>query len=322
MIRMPDINSVDIDLQRLRRVDLNTLLVLHALLETRNVSLTAQRLHRGQPAISHTLSRLRKELDDPLLIRSGRQNLLTAHAESLRAPLARLLAQMQALIAPGAGFSPGAASGVLRLAMPDLVEAVLLPPLAEVLQQEAPGLCLHVEPWSAEQLPQALAEGQIDAALGATGPGQPALEREVLFETGIRAYFHPARLQLPAAPDLATLAALPQVGAHYTNGANALLEACFRRHGLRRNLAVITASSQPLHALLSRLPMLALLPEVIGVHLGPELTSVPFPDASLRVPVELFWHSRHAHDARHRYLRETIKRVALGVIEGNPALLG
>lgn len=320
MIRMPDINAVDIDLHRLRRLDLNTLLVLHALLETRSVSATALRLHRGQPAISHSLARLRKQLGDPLLIRSGRANQLTAHAEALCAPLAQLLGQLQALLAPPAAFAPQQASGTVRLAMPDLVEAVLLPPLAEVLQHEAPGLKLEVETLGPEQLPAALAEGHIDAALGAAGTGQPALEREVLFETGMRAYFHPARLTLPAAPDLATLATQPQVGTHYTGGANALLEACFRRHGLRRNLVISTASTQPLTALLSRLPMLALLPEVVGSRLGAELVSVPFPDAALRVPVELFWHSRHAHDARHRYLRETLKRVAMELLARDPSL--
>ena len=55
----------------LRRLDLNLLVTLADLLDSRSVSRTAERLGRTQPAISLALSRLRAHLDDPLLIRSG-----------------------------------------------------------------------------------------------------------------------------------------------------------------------------------------------------------------------------------------------------------
>jgi DNA-binding transcriptional LysR family regulator len=55
----------------LRRIDLNLLLTLHALLSERHVSRAALRLHRSQPAVSHALAQLREIFADPLLVRRG-----------------------------------------------------------------------------------------------------------------------------------------------------------------------------------------------------------------------------------------------------------
>lgn len=55
----------------LRRIDLNLLLTLHALLSEQHVSRAAVRLHRSQPAVSHALAQLRDIFADPLLVRRG-----------------------------------------------------------------------------------------------------------------------------------------------------------------------------------------------------------------------------------------------------------
>ena len=55
----------------LNRVDLNLLVVFETLMETRSVTRTADKIGRTQSAVSHSLARLREQLDDPLLVRVG-----------------------------------------------------------------------------------------------------------------------------------------------------------------------------------------------------------------------------------------------------------
>src|ERR1700710_2656493 len=55
----------------LRRFDLNLLVVFEVLMAERNVTRAAERLGRTQSAVSHSLSRLRQQLNDPLLIKAG-----------------------------------------------------------------------------------------------------------------------------------------------------------------------------------------------------------------------------------------------------------
>jgi len=55
-----------------KRLDLNLLMTLEALLVEQNVTKAAHRLHLSQPAVSAQLSRLRDMFDDPLLIPAQR----------------------------------------------------------------------------------------------------------------------------------------------------------------------------------------------------------------------------------------------------------
>ncbi|PHE23432.1 LysR family transcriptional regulator, partial [Bacillus pseudomycoides] len=55
-----------------RRLDLNLLQTLEALLEERNVTRAAERLHLSQPAVSAQLARLRDLFGDPLLLPAQR----------------------------------------------------------------------------------------------------------------------------------------------------------------------------------------------------------------------------------------------------------
>lgn len=50
----------------LRRIDLNLLVILDALLSEQHVTRAAERLHLSQPAVSHALARLRDLLGDAL----------------------------------------------------------------------------------------------------------------------------------------------------------------------------------------------------------------------------------------------------------------
>ena len=49
----------------LRRIDLNLLLTLQALLAEKHVTRAALRLYKSQPAVSHALAQLRDIFQDP-----------------------------------------------------------------------------------------------------------------------------------------------------------------------------------------------------------------------------------------------------------------
>lgn len=78
----------------LRRVDLNLLVVFDVLMEERSVTRAADRLGRTQSAISHALGRLREQLGDPLLVKSGMRMLPSPFAEHLVMEVRPILANM------------------------------------------------------------------------------------------------------------------------------------------------------------------------------------------------------------------------------------
>src|SRR6516165_948922 len=68
---------------KLSAIDPKLLLALHALLQEGSVTRAAGRRGIGQPAMSRSLARLREHFKDPLLVRKGRQLVLTPVARAL-----------------------------------------------------------------------------------------------------------------------------------------------------------------------------------------------------------------------------------------------
>jgi len=165
----------------LRGIDLNLLVVLEALLAERHISRAALRLQLSQPAVSHSLARLRQLLDDPLLVRGQGGLVLTPRAHELTGPLAEALAQVRILLGPG-GFQPSTARRTFRLAMSDYGALVVLPRLLRTVRRAAPNIDLVITQASRETMTAQVADGEIDLALGAFAFEPEGVRTAVLFD--------------------------------------------------------------------------------------------------------------------------------------------
>src|SRR5579872_6712201 len=99
-----------------RRLDLNLLVALEALLAERNVTRAASRLHISQPALSAQLARLRNIFNDQLLLPAQRGMVPTARALELQGPLRRALDEVRRVTVRGRAFDPADASLTLTIA--------------------------------------------------------------------------------------------------------------------------------------------------------------------------------------------------------------
>ena len=90
----------------MRRIDLNLLLALDALIRERNVSRAAEQMFVTQSAMSHALNRLRDFFDDPLLVRTRSGMKPTTRALALIGPVRQALDDIARAIDPAASFEP------------------------------------------------------------------------------------------------------------------------------------------------------------------------------------------------------------------------
>ncbi|MCB9668037.1 MAG: LysR family transcriptional regulator [Alphaproteobacteria bacterium] len=164
----------------LSSVDLNLLVTLDLLLETRSVREAARRAHVTPSAMSHTLGRLRDLLGDPVLVRAGRGMVATARAEALAEPVRAVLADASRVLAP-ASFDPAALTRRFRLVSTDHVSTILVGDLEARLTREAPGVDLDVVPLQPETLEE-LRRGGVDAAIGVFPDAPPELRATALFD--------------------------------------------------------------------------------------------------------------------------------------------
>lgn len=117
-------------MDNLRRLDLNLLITLDALLSEHNVTRAAARLNLSQPSVSIHLAKLRDIFGDPLLLPGPRGMRPTARADELREPLRRALETLGRAVSPGAPFDPAASAHTWRVAASDYSEStVVLPAL-------------------------------------------------------------------------------------------------------------------------------------------------------------------------------------------------
>ena len=103
----------------LRRFDLNLLVVFEVLMIERNVTRAADRLGRTQSAVSHSLSRLRRQFGDPLLIKAGARMLPTAFALDLIEQARPMLRGIERVLSPRHVFDPASSRRVFRFVAPD-----------------------------------------------------------------------------------------------------------------------------------------------------------------------------------------------------------
>ena len=127
--------------QRLRRINLDLLPVLHTLLHTRSVTASARALGVTQPAVSKALRQLREVFDDDLILSRGSEARLSERGRSLVRPLAALLGDLDLLLEPPRPFDPQTEHLRIVFKTADYVSVLLAPKLAKICAAEAP----HVE---------------------------------------------------------------------------------------------------------------------------------------------------------------------------------
>lgn len=308
IVGMVAIEMNDIDALWLRRLDLNNMVALHTLLSTRSVSESARRLCLGQPAVSHLLKQLREQLQDPLLCRHGQGMMPTPFAEALLPELEawlgageRLFRQRQTEL--------DKVERTVRLALPDPLEAALLPGLLKACREQAPGLSVDVAALSSAQALAALESAQIDYAVGYFPYPTPRLERQTLLRNGFACLYHRDQLQLPPEVGADEVAAWPHVYTSYTGEAVSLIDHYLQRHGLQRRILVRTASLLAIPPILAAVPALAVLPAAVCAIIGRHhagIASARIDEPSLQLDVELLWHPRVNQDLVHQFVRAVL----------------
>ncbi len=129
---------------RFRKLDLNLLVVLDAMLKFKSTSRASEHLSLTQPAVSNALRRLRDHFGDELFVPLGRKMIPTPLAASLEGQVRDLLIQLQVVADKRAVFDPKTSERTFVVVASDYVAEVFLAPLVRHLSVEAPGIKLNL----------------------------------------------------------------------------------------------------------------------------------------------------------------------------------
>lgn len=150
---------------RYRRLDLNLLVALDALLIDQSVTRAAAKLNITQPAMSGALARLREYFEDPLVIQVGRQMELTPLAQSLVGPIHDVIMRIDSVIATEPAFHPKTSKRHFTITASDYVIQVFLQDVLARCNYEAPQLTFEFRQSSA-RVQDELEAGEVDFVIG------------------------------------------------------------------------------------------------------------------------------------------------------------
>ncbi|WP_203301407.1 LysR family transcriptional regulator [Marinobacter sediminum] len=117
----------------LNRLDLNLLHVFDTIYREGSLTRAARALHLTQPAVSHSLSRLRDHFDDPLFTRQGNQMVPTPLARRFLESMRPGLNQIQGAVNQFHAFDPASQRKTYSLGLRDILESTFLPQLMKRL---------------------------------------------------------------------------------------------------------------------------------------------------------------------------------------------
>ena len=290
----------------LRRLDLNLLVTLDALLTEHNVTRAAERLHLAQPTVSVQLARLRDFFGDPVLLPGPRGMRPTARADELREPLQRALAALAQAVMPSIPFDPAQSRQTWRAAAFDYSEFTVLLPALEGLRKAAPTTRLAVIQTAPALVARKAEQGDIDLAflIGSEAP-QDLLRRPLFTERYVLAgrAGHP---HLKKRTSLAQFCKLEHVIVSPDGGGfHGVTDTALAELGMTRQVALSVPHFLFLGAVLENSDLVAMMPSrLVSGNAALQVVEPP-----IEVPgFEMFmlWHERVHRDPAHQWLREHI----------------
>ncbi|AQT79364.1 hypothetical protein B1R94_08945 [Mycolicibacterium litorale] len=293
------------------RVDLNLLPPLVALLEERQVSRAAVRMGLSQPAMSRALQRLRRALDDPLLVRDPDGFRLTARAEDIYDQLTTVVPLLQHLLSPNS-FDPSQSNAPVNVAGSDYAVQTLGPAVCLQVRNQSPATAVRFHNLRLDGIIEQIRSGAVD--IGLYGGDLPQdLQAETLFvEDFVCVLAHDHPLAGVARVTLDDYLEYPHIVIDTSDGRQTAVDRPLASLGRPRDAAVTVPYHSSALALLPGTDLIATLPARLragwsGVH---TLRAQPAPTEVATLRYQMIWNRALDSDQRHVWLRGVVRAAA------------
>ncbi|MFI7244497.1 LysR family transcriptional regulator [Streptomyces qinglanensis] len=294
-------------------LDLNLLTALDALLTEGSVTGAARRLHLSTPAMSRTLTRVRRALDDPVLVRSGRHMVPTPRALELAGEVRGIVERAEAVLTPGADgdFEPAALERTFTLLADDALLTLVGMRLLERMRAQAPGVSLRLLPEGPGDS-TALREGVADLELGVVDAPTPETRVEHVFtdtNVGVVRRGHPL---LDGELTAERFAAADHVTASRRGRFHGPIDELLAARGLRRRVVASVPTLAAALMVVAQTDLVARTGRRLGAAQLDRLGLVAFeiPLELPALPIAQAWHPRYEKDPAHRWLRRCVRETA------------
>jgi DNA-binding transcriptional LysR family regulator len=263
-----------------------------------------------QPAISHALNRLRQLFDDPLFERQGHVMVPTPQARSIIDPVRQSLRGFEVTLNGAERFDAATSGRSFSLALRDVLEASVLPPLMARMAQDAPTVGLNTLQVGRRELESDLAAGTLDAAIDVMLPLSNEIRRTLLAadQTVVLVRRGHPLVQDGQGMDLDGYLALEHIQTSSRRRGPGLEDFELSRLGLQRRVRLRCQHYFAACRVVSQTDLALTMPErlarVVNQQFGNQI--LPFPLQMPSLDIYLYWHANIDTDPAGQWLREQI----------------
>lgn len=294
----------------IRKLDLNLLHPLQALLEERHVSRAAKRCFLSQPAMSRALQRLREMFADPLIVRSKGLYERTARGERLLQEVQALVLRIESVVR-GEQFDPIESRERFRFAMTDHASMIVLPALLRQIRMRAPSVCVESSAWSNRSYDE-VTTGRLDIALSAEA-APPTLETQVLFRLDFVCLVGSKNPMRSRRLTLKQYLQLPHALVETWGGQQTLVDRPLAQLALKRRVVLSIPFFVPAIFAIADTDMIVTVPKRLAKMTAgiAGVRSVEPPREIEAFPYFMTWHPRVTHEPGHAWLRQLLRDVTM-----------
>jgi DNA-binding transcriptional LysR family regulator len=291
-------------MHQMESVDANLLLALDALFQAGSVTGAARRRNVSPPAMSHTLSRLRLAVGDPLFVRAGNRLVPTPRALAMRERVSRAAAEVGSLLRPDLPLDLATLERTFIIRASDATIVTVGHALDVLVRREAPGVALHL-------VGVLLAEArEIDLDIGVQYGIAPDLRIQTLFHEEMVPVVRKGHPLAGRRVQAARLAGLEHIAVASQRGK--LEQLTKPRRGRRaRPPSRIVPSFLAAAALVRASDAYTVIPSRLAAAIVDAfgLCRLSVPGPATKVAVAQSWSPRFDNDAGHVWLRGCVRRA-------------
>ncbi|MCK7549384.1 LysR family transcriptional regulator [Marinobacter koreensis] len=295
----------------LNRLDLNLLHVFDTIYREGSLTRAAKALHLTQPAVSHSLSRLREHFNDPLFTRQGNQMVPTPLARRFLESMRPGLTQIQSAVNQFHAFDPATHRKTYSLGLRDVLESTFLPRLMERLDGY-PELEIVSQRIPRRDMETQLAAGKLDFAVDVLLPVSNQTSHELLRRDRLVVLARREHPLIRNGLNMADYLAAKHVLVSSRTEGPGIEDFELSRLGVRRNIRLRCQHYFAACRVVEDTNLLLTMPEtyarIIAERSGIEIMDPPADLPAL--DVHLYWHKPYEKEPALVWFRDQLKAVS------------
>jgi len=295
----------------INRLNLNLLRVFAAIYENGTLTRAAQQLGLSQPAVSHALRQMRDTFEDELFVRVADGYRPTKKAKELAPTVLEALESLQGVFEDAHRFDPQTASKTFKLSVSDYSSHTILPRLARLIHEQAPGIRCAISQISYERVNEQLRQGEIDLAIVARQPAVLNDGEGLLLEESVVCVVRADHPRAHKRLDLATFTTAGHVIVNLYGQLHSWVDAKLAEMDKKRDVKLVVPYFNAVPEIVSTTDLIGSMPRRLAEQATRQypLRLFPFPFEFPPVHFVMCWHPRRERDLELRWLRGALTEI-------------